>query len=174
MKASARLSAYRATSRTAAMAGPVTAGEYGALVQRVRAAVRASVPEGARVAVVSRGDPALLDFGGRRGWHFPQAAGGGYAGHHPADGAEAIADLEGLRGRGAEFLVLPSTAAWWLDHYPDFRAHLDGRYRVIADLPDTCLIFDLRGQFPQRSNEGGPSRRVEHTRPPIQVTEWPL
>ncbi len=49
--------------------------------------------------------------------HFPQDASGGYAGHHPHDSATAIAELEELRRRGAEYLVLPATARWWLDFY---------------------------------------------------------
>jgi len=39
----------------------------------------------------------LIDFDGRTGLHFPQVENGVYAGHHPADGDEAIAHLEQLR-----------------------------------------------------------------------------
>lgn len=81
---------------------------------------------------------------GRRGLHFPQVDGGVYAGHHPVDSEEAITGLEALREQGAQFFVLPSTAFWWLDHYPDFAAHLTGRYRVAMRNPEACLIFDLR------------------------------
>ena len=67
------------------------------------------------VVVISKGDDALLEWAGRRGWHFPQDATGGYAGYYPANGRNAIVHLEVLRARGARYLVLPATSAWWLD-----------------------------------------------------------
>ena len=64
--------------------------------------------------------------------------------YYPADDEEAIAHLESLRAKGAEFLLFPATAFWWLEHYEGFRRHLKSRYRVVADRKDVCLIFDLR------------------------------
>ena len=55
--------------------------------------------------VVSSGDDALVEFPGARARHFPQLDDGMYAGHHPADDEEAIAELERLRERGADYLV---------------------------------------------------------------------
>lgn len=114
---------------------------YRRLVERVRAAVEGAVPAGADVLVVSRGDRELVDLEGREGHHFPQDGGGGYLGHHPSDSADAVARLESLRAGGAEYLVLPSTAYWWLDHYADFARHLRQRYPM-TDL-DVCTIFGL-------------------------------
>ncbi|HJQ26315.1 MAG TPA: glycosyltransferase, partial [Blastocatellia bacterium] len=52
------------------------------------------------------------------------------------------AHLEALRRRGAEYLLLPSTAFWWLDFYKDFQRHLDSAcQRIWAD--DNCLIYQL-------------------------------
>jgi len=51
--------------------------QYHQLVERIREVIRTTLPLRARVIVVSKGDEALLDLGGRRGWHFPQAEGGG-------------------------------------------------------------------------------------------------
>jgi GT2 family glycosyltransferase len=116
--------------------------EYTALTRRVMDAVRRTVPEGSTVLVVSRGDDALIGLAGREAWHFPQLDDGMYAGHHPADDDEAIAELERLRGRGAEYLVLPATSLWWLDHYRGFRQHLDG-YRRVGEEPDTAVIYQL-------------------------------
>ena len=45
--------------------------EYDALVARLRAIVSSTLPPGASVLVVSKGDQALLDLDGRRAWHFP-------------------------------------------------------------------------------------------------------
>lgn len=115
---------------------------YRALVERIRGVVSTAVPSSATVLVVSRGDDALLDLGGPQGSHFPQTDQGTYAGHHPADSAAAIAHLEALRGTGAEYLLLPRTAFWWLDHYTEFRNHLDQHYdRVRSD--ESCILFRL-------------------------------
>ena len=48
--------------------------------------------------------------------------------------------LEEVRARGADYLLFPSTAFWWLDFYTDFRHHLDSRYRRVLDEPD-CIIY---------------------------------
>ena len=87
------------------------------------------------MAVISKGDAGLLEFEGRAGWHFPQTPSGAYAGHHPADSAAAIAHLEELRTRGAEYLVIPETAAWWLEYYDEFAGYLDQLYVRIIDTP---------------------------------------
>lgn len=99
--------------------------------QHLREAVLATVPDGASVLVVSRGDEALLALDGRRARHFPQSADGGWAGHHPADSAEAIGQLERLRAGGARYLVVPPTYRWWLRHYDLFHAHLEQHYRPV-------------------------------------------
>ncbi|MPZ22513.1 MAG: glycosyltransferase [Dehalococcoidia bacterium] len=115
--------------------------DYLLLRQATRDAARATIPRDSKAAVVSKGDESLLDLG-CDARHFPQGDNGAYAGHHPADGAEAIAALEASRDKGAQFLVLPSTAFWWLDHYADFRRHLDERYeRIWGD--DNTIIYGL-------------------------------
>jgi tRNA (mo5U34)-methyltransferase len=110
--------------------------------KRIRGVVRTVVPPDARVLVVSHGDPQLVNLPGREGWHFPRTAEGHYAGYHPADSGQAIAWLEELHRRGAEYLLLPGTSFWWFEHYRDFADHLQKRYeRVWAD--DVCKIFRL-------------------------------
>ena len=113
------------------------------VVERVHELASAGLPAGAVVLVVSRGDEALVDLPGCRGWHFPQAPGGEYAGHHPADGVEAVEHLEDLRARGAEFLVIPATSRWWLEHYVELAEHLDDRYVRVADREDGYVAFSL-------------------------------
>ncbi len=113
-------------------------------VHRVRQVIHCSVPPEATVVVVSRGDDALLELDGRVGWHFPQVENGLYAGYYPASSAEAIEHLEDLRARGGDFLVFPCTAFWWFEHYPEFRQHLEGRYRIVAYQEDACVVFALR------------------------------
>ena len=119
---------------------------YADLILRVRDLVHSSTPEGATVAVVSRGDSELLRLTGRAGWHFPRTPTGVYAGHHPTDDADAIARLEAARSDGAGYLVLPATAYWWLDHYAGFRRHLDSRYPRVAERAGTAIVFSLAGE----------------------------
>jgi len=118
--------------------------QYDKLKRRIREAVQLAIPPGATVLVVSKGDRSLLELETRNAWHFPQTAKGTYAGHHPADSATAIAQLEALRTRGAEYLIFPKTAFWWLEHYREFNRHLAMNYRLLADEPETCLIFELQ------------------------------
>jgi hypothetical protein len=115
---------------------------YQQLMARIRAVVQTALPLHATVLVVSRGDDELLKLDARTAWHFPRNADGLYAGYNPADSAAAIAHLEELRAQGAEFLLFPATALWWLDHYAEFRRHLESRYRVIVSQTDSCVIFD--------------------------------
>jgi hypothetical protein len=123
---------------------PLAADEYIAMVQRTRALVREHVPPTTTLAVVSRGDEALLAHPGRQAWHFPRAASGAYAGHHPSDSAAAVAHLEEMRTSGAGALVVPASARWWLDHYDGFAEHLHERCELVVD-DDACAIFSLGG-----------------------------
>jgi D-alanine transfer protein len=120
--------------------------KYQQLIKRVREVAQTVVPAKAVVIVVSDGDEDLLKLGDREGWHFPQIDNGMYAGHRPADSAEAIAHLEALRSKGGSFMLFPNTTFWWLDYYAEFRKHLESHYRVVARHEDSCLIFDLRQQ----------------------------
>jgi hypothetical protein len=116
--------------------------DYAELLERIHATALATLPPDARLLVVSRGDEALFPPG-LAAAHFPQGPGGVYAGYHPADAEAAVAHLEQCRAEGAEFLLLPSTAFWWLDYYGGFLQHLMGRGRVLHH-DGHCVIFDLR------------------------------
>lgn len=67
--------------------------------------------------------------------------GGEYWGE-PADDAEAITELERLRGEGARFLALAWPAFWWIDHYEQFIAHLRGHYALRLD-NHRLIVFEL-------------------------------
>lgn len=131
---------HRLQEGSAAFAASEKLG-YRSFVQRVRAAVEEAVPEGASVLVVSRGDRELVKLGARDASHFPQDQTGGYLGHHPLDSDEAIARLEQLRHDGAEYLVLPATSHWWLEHYGGLAAHL--RERCAGSEHGVCRIYRL-------------------------------
>jgi hypothetical protein len=96
------------------------------------------------VAVVSKGDEGYLEVSDRAVRHFPQTGDGVYAGHYPADSAEALSLLETARSNGIEFLLFPNTALWWLEYYKEFADHLQTSCRLVAADPRSCLIFDIR------------------------------
>ena len=144
---------------------PPAISPYHELVQRVRDVVVATVPPGATVAVVSKGDDQLLKLDGRTGFHFPQNETGGYAGFNPADSADAIARVEAARSSGTRFLVFPSTAAWWLEHYADLCAHLQARFRLLRQ-DDTCSVWSLEEPQGQEQTEQQPPKEPEQPSPP--------
>jgi GT2 family glycosyltransferase len=117
--------------------------QYRQLRECIQDAVHAHLPEGANIIIVSKGDEELLKLKGRSGWHFPQANDGRYANIYPSRSEEAIAHLEMLRERGGGFLLFPKPSFWWLDHYVEFKNHLEREYRLTLHDADTCLIFDL-------------------------------
>lgn len=132
---------------------------YDEVVAGCRRLVAENVPSYAAVAVVSKGDDRLTEFGGRRAWHLPSMLDGTYAGHHPANGAEAVSHLEMLRTRGAEFLLIPRTSLWWLDHYPELREYLADRCPTAADDPAAGRVYRIgRSASPGGRSEAVPQR----------------
>ena len=136
------------------------AAEYQRQIQRIRAAAAAcELPLHAVVLVASRGDPALLQLGDKEGWHFPRTSAGEYAGSHPADGLDAIAHLTACRALGATHLLIPATSFWWLEHYGEFRTHLDTHARLVWDDAD-CRIWELSGTGERSPAEEVPLEQV--------------
>ncbi len=110
------------------------------ILRAIAETVRWQVPKGNRIAVIDKYDPTILRLSRRRGWHFPDRhlLPDGY----PRDSDAVVAHLEQLRRWGARFLVVPSSAFWWLDHYCGFAKHLSTRYsRVWND--QHCVIYLL-------------------------------
>ena len=134
--------------------------DYLGMVRRVRAYTRRLLPPAARIIIISKGDPDLLELEGQEGWHFPQDDLGNYAGHYPAESEDAIAHLEALRARGAGFLVIPSSASWWLEHYGGLARHLDASYQMIWKSAD-CQIYELAGPDRSRRPELRPRETTE-------------
>ncbi len=116
---------------------------YDALVQDVVDAVQRYIPPHEPALMVSRGDERLVALDGHRLWHFPSGADGVWAGHYPANSSVAVRLLQKARRKGARYLVIPSTGAWWLDHYAGLRRHLDETAALIYDDPACCRIFRL-------------------------------
>jgi GT2 family glycosyltransferase len=116
---------------------------YETVVRRVRRQIGRCTEPGAVVVVVSKGDDALVALPDRVGWHFPRLADGTYAGHHPADDDDAIGRLERLRAEGANYLAVPTTAAWWFAHYRGFTRHIDARYERVSPPRAAAVIYRL-------------------------------
>jgi hypothetical protein len=106
----------------------------------VKLDVEPVVPRGKTFVLVDNGF-ALAHDGGRRSLPFPER-GGAFNGF-PADDAEAIAELERLRRKGAEFFVLPTRSSYWLDAYPGLRDYLCTHARPVAE-SERSRVFDLR------------------------------
>jgi glycosyltransferase involved in cell wall biosynthesis len=130
----------RIVAVTAAPERPAPA--YDQVRAATRAAIERHLPAGAAVAVISKGDEALTKLENRRGEHFPQLGDGRYAGSYPADGAAAVEALERLRSNGVEYLAIPRTSSWWLEHYKEFAAHLE-RIGPPVFQDETCTLHGL-------------------------------
>ena len=115
---------------------------YTQMIDKIREFVNTALPATAKVLVISRGDGELVQLAGRESWHFPQVAGGAYAGYHPANSHAAIEHLEALRAKGAGYLMIPATATWWLTHYVDFHRHLASRYLLVRS-DEHCILYGL-------------------------------
>ncbi len=116
---------------------------YRRLIAGIREVVREVIPAGARMLVINNGDPDLLDLDDRDARHFPQDADGSYAGFHPAESADAISHLESLQRAGAGYLLVPSPALWWLEHYSGFAQYLAESGDELFRDADLCVIFRL-------------------------------
>jgi hypothetical protein len=52
-----------------------------------------------------------------------------------------VQELERLRGRGGQFLIVPPTGFWWLEHYAEFAEYLRSRCRIVLEDPEVGAIF---------------------------------
>ena len=126
------------------------------LVEQIREIVRFVLPPVARVAVVLDGRNGLLHLQGRQTWPLPKDRNGIYSGPYPENDGEAIGQVERARSEGAEFLLIPRTAFWWLEYYDEFRRHLAGSYRVAFRDDETCMIIALHHQTDPPDAGGAP------------------
>jgi hypothetical protein len=98
------------------------------------------VPEGALFVLVDKGNELPPVPGGRLYVPFPERD-GAWAGY-PASDADAIAELQRLRARGARFVVFPRPMFYWLNAYPGLADYLRARAAVRVDNP-RALIYEL-------------------------------
>jgi glycosyltransferase involved in cell wall biosynthesis len=119
---------------------------YRDLVERVRRVASVAIPPGARVAVVSRGDDELLSLGAADAEHFPGDDSGAWLGWYPANGEEAAAFLDKAVERRVEYLLLPQTATWWLQRYPELAQRLERDWHELLRDDGTCVVYQRRGE----------------------------
>jgi hypothetical protein len=126
------------------MTAPVSKEAYRDLIEQVRDGICRHVPHGSVVLIASKGDEQLIRIEGYRAWHFPRNEAGVYAGYHPANSVDAITHLRQLYSKGAQYLVFPWTARWWLEHYRELASHLNTAHHVTVSLEGVCIIYELR------------------------------
>ena len=97
-------------------------------------------PPNALVVAADNGDPTVLYYAERKGWHFLEKD-GIYDGE-PKDSAQAIVDLEELRKRGASYLVFTSNTSWWLDYYEQLGQYVQ-RTATLMDETSEFKIYKL-------------------------------
>ena len=100
---------------------------------------RTTAPDSLIIAA-DHGDPTILYYAHRRGWHLPEKD-AIYAGD-PADARQLIDDVAQLRKRGATHLVFVSTTLWFVDHYPEFAQYL-ARTATLAERTSEFTIYKL-------------------------------
>jgi 4-amino-4-deoxy-L-arabinose transferase-like glycosyltransferase len=98
-------------------------------------------PKNSLIAAADNGDPTVFYYAERKGWHFPEKE-GIYNGE-PMEAAQAIADLEQLRSRGANYLVFTKDTKWWLDYYRAFAQHL-AENATLMETTSGFKIYELK------------------------------
>jgi 4-amino-4-deoxy-L-arabinose transferase-like glycosyltransferase len=103
--------------------------------------LNSTTPKNSLIAAADNGDPTVFYYAQRKGWHFPEKE-GIYNGE-PRESAQAIADLEQLRSRGASYLVFTKDTLWWLDYYDAFGQHL-AENATLMETTSEFRIYQLK------------------------------
>jgi hypothetical protein len=98
-----------------------------------------AVPPGESMVLVDEDAFGRGFAAGRPALPFPERE--GRYGGPPADGAQAVAELDRLRASGARFVVVGWPAFWWLEHYPELGAYLRERFTCVLDT-ERLKVFD--------------------------------
>ena len=105
------------------------------------AELASAVPPGETMVLVDQDAFGQGFSTGRRAIPFTERE-GRYWGP-PADGAQAVAELTRLCAMETRFVVIGWPAFWWLDSYPELRAHLDARFTRVLDT-GRLKVFEAR------------------------------
>jgi glycosyltransferase involved in cell wall biosynthesis len=160
------LSELNSQRRARQMLEAGVSASYTDTVTRIRTVVNGILPPNKTVIVISKGDEQLLQLEDRPAWHFPQNEHGIYAGHYPADSHEAISQLQSLAARGGEFLLIPNTAFWWLEHYRELKDWLE-QFQELMWRDERCAIYRLF------SNRARPNSQRSAKTAPVEAAAGP-
>jgi 4-amino-4-deoxy-L-arabinose transferase-like glycosyltransferase len=112
----------------------------GASLRAAGLALKEITPSNSLIAAADNGDPTVLYYAERKGWHVLEKDGIYYG--EPIDGASAITELDGLREKGATYFVLTANTSWWLENYPDLRQYLENT-AMLADASSEFRIYQF-------------------------------
>jgi hypothetical protein len=107
-------------------------------------------PRDALIVAADNGNPTLLYYAERKGWHFPEEDGMWQGASR--DSEQAIVDLEQLRTRGASHFVFPQDTFWWLNYYTDFAQYLNRNAALIKATSD-FKIYQLTKLSPASTDQ---------------------
>jgi hypothetical protein len=112
--------------------------------QRILGLVELTIPPESSVIVVSNGDDSLLQLSGRRAsqCHFPQDTNSASA-DSPSESVAAIAHLQAMCDRGAEYLLIPNTSFGWLERHAALIEYLK-KIGSMVGRSTACMIFCLK------------------------------
>ena len=91
-------------------------------------------------------------IGGRRVLPFLEKNGSFWG--PPGDDQSAIDELERMRQQGASAVVIVWPAFWWLDAYPGFYRHLQGRYPCRIQ-NERVILFDMMSEMSEPGDTAG-------------------
>lgn len=121
---------------------------YRQLLDRVRMSVLENLPPAAPVAVASMGDEAMLMLDGRQSWHFPSVESSQELTYSVWDTEALLVQLEDLRRKGAQYLLLPASSWSWSARYPRLNRWIETKYHSVIRDDGVAQIYDLRAQKP--------------------------
>lgn len=102
-----------------------------------------STAPGSLIVAADDGDPTILYYAHRKGWHFLER-GGIFAGN-PTNDSQLIDDLQRLHERGATHLAFYRGTNWWLDYYPRFAEYVARTATPLQTTP-AYRIYKLRSE----------------------------
>ena len=115
----------------------------------VRHILRQSMPRDAIVVVATGGDVSLLELEGRTGLHFPQDSSGAHVQTETLSDSQLVQSVEDLRGKGAEFLVIPGGQGNLLNTRTGFVEYLRQSFRQIAAEKGVVDVWSLAAAGPR-------------------------
>lgn len=116
---------------------------WGSLRARLGGEISAVVPPQASFLLIDEGTLGIDRLDGRRAIPFLERE--GEFGGAPADGTQAVAELDRQTGRGVRHVALAWPSFWWLEEYPELADQLRSRWRCVAE-SQAGVVFELRAE----------------------------